>query len=122
LKLGTQERFIFDYLIGIADKNMLNVHATSEKWSNELTEVKARLELAEQLRLGETTQEQALQEASGREKNKLFGEIATLQKHVTCSENQANKMAKRLEFKGRARGSCALIHSIVNFPDRSVAR
>jgi len=80
----------------------LNAHAGRKKWPKEPTEAKTCLELAEQLLFLETTQKQALQEAFGRERNELLNKIATLQKHVTCTENQANKMAKCSEFKGHA--------------------
>jgi hypothetical protein len=100
--LGTRERYIFGYLIGIADKNVLEVRTASEKGPRELAEVKRRLELAEQPRLDETMQKQALREAFETEKNILLNEIVMLRKRAATVKSRLTKWRKRSEFKGRA--------------------
>jgi hypothetical protein len=102
-KLGTRRKFIFDYLICVADKDVLEARIASEKRPGELAEAKRRLELAEQLRVDEIMQKQALQEAFETERNLLLKEIATLQKRQQRPKARLARWLKRSEFKRRRR-------------------
>jgi len=78
---------------------VLKARIASEKGPRELAEVKRRLELAEQPRVDEIMQKQALQEAFETERNLLLKEIATLQKRATTAKSQASKMAKTVRIQ-----------------------
>jgi predicted RNase H-like nuclease (RuvC/YqgF family) len=103
LKPRTRERFLFDTLLGIAEGSVLEAQAAAEEGPRELAETRARLEVAEQLRIEETEQKQALRAAFETEKNELLNEIARLEKTATKAENDVERLRTRSEFKGKTK-------------------
>ena len=59
LKPRTRERFLFDTLLGIADRSVLETQAAAEEGPRELAETRAGLKVAEQLRIEEREHKQA---------------------------------------------------------------
>jgi hypothetical protein len=69
----------------------------------ELAGTKAKLEVYEQLRVGEIMQKQVLQGAFEIEKNELLSEIVVVEKRATKAENDVERLRTRSESRGKTK-------------------